>query len=156
MRQSPRCGRLRTYAHSVLRSGTSQTCSRSRCKHMVDKKRNDEVDPTDDVPTDPAVEDDTLADDAVSDDTAADDSAAGAAAAGDTAADDEAAADGEAAEDEALADDFIDVGDDDEVPEELREERQDPATVPKTGLVSEFHDLSSSQAAYLVAHRETS
>ncbi|HLS32252.1 MAG TPA: hypothetical protein VK039_01560, partial [Brevibacterium sp.] len=66
---------------------------------MVDKKRNDEVDPTDDVPTDPAVED------------------------------------------EALADDFIDVGDDDEVPEELREERQDPATVPKTGLVSEFHDL---------------
>lgn len=81
---------------------------------MVDKKRNDEVDPTDDVPTDPAVED------------------------------------------EALADDFIDVGDDDEVPEELREERQDPATVPKTGLVSEFHDLSSSQAAYLVAHRETS
>lgn len=45
---------------------------------------------------------------------------------------------------------------DDLVPAELREERQDPATMPKTGLVSEFRDLTSSQAAYLVANRETS
>lgn len=91
---------------------------------MVDKKRNDEVDPTDDVPTDPVVEDSSVDDDTI--------------------------------DDEALADDFIDVGDADEVPEELREDRPDPAAVPKTGLVSEFHDLSASQAAYLVAHRETS
>lgn len=91
---------------------------------MVDKKRNDEVDPTDDLPTDPVVEEETLEDDAI--------------------------------DDSALADDFIEVGDGDEVPEELREDRPDPAAVPKTGLVSEFHDLTASQAAYLVAHRETS
>lgn len=59
-------------------------------------------------------------------------------------------------DDGAFEEDFIDLGDEDQVPEELREDRPDPATVPKTGLVSEFHDLSASQAAYLVAHRETS
>ena len=91
---------------------------------MVDKKRKDEVDPTDDLPTDPVVEDETVEDDPM--------------------------------EESALADDFIEVGDGDEVPEELREDRPDPAAVPKTGLVSEFHDLTASQAAYLVAHRETS
>lgn len=55
-----------------------------------------------------------------------------------------------------LADDFVEIEDGEEVPEELREEQQDPSTLPKTGLVSEFHDLTPSQAAYLVGHRETS
>src|SRR5690625_3742988 len=55
-----------------------------------------------------------------------------------------------------LADDFVEVEDGEEVPEELREEQQDPSTLPKTGLVSEFHDLTPSQAAYLVGHRGTS
>ena len=55
-----------------------------------------------------------------------------------------------------LAEDFVEIGDADEVPEELREDGPDPASLPATGLVSEFHDLTSAQAAYLVSHRETS
>ena len=54
-----------------------------------------------------------------------------------------------------LAEDFVEIGDADEVPEELREDGPDPASLPATGLVSEFHDLTSAQAAYLVSHRET-
>ena len=55
-----------------------------------------------------------------------------------------------------LAEDFVEIGDAEEVPEELREDGPDPASLPATGLVSEFHDLTSAQAAYLVSHRETS
>ena len=55
-----------------------------------------------------------------------------------------------------LAEDFVEIGDADEVPEELREDGPDPSSLPATGLVSEFHDLTSAQAAYLVSHRETS
>jgi ABC-2 type transport system permease protein len=62
----------------------------------------------------------------------------------------------ETTNDTELADDFLDFSDEAQLPEELREDRPDPASTPKTGLVSEFHDLSASQAAYLVANRETS
>ena len=55
-----------------------------------------------------------------------------------------------------LAEDFVEIGDAEEVPEELREDGPDPSSLPATGLVSEFHDLTSAQAAYLVSHRETS
>ena len=55
-----------------------------------------------------------------------------------------------------LAEDFVEIDEADETPEELREDTPDPATLPATGLVSEFHDLTASQAAYLVSHRETS
>lgn len=56
-----------------------------------------------------------------------------------------------------LADDFVDVSpSEDKLPEELRDDEQDPSTLPATGLVSEFHDLTSAQAAYLVSHREAS
>jgi ABC-2 type transport system permease protein len=58
--------------------------------------------------------------------------------------------------DQDLADDFVEIDEADETPEELREDTPDPATLPATGLVSEFHDLTASQAAYLVSHRETS
>lgn len=135
---------------------------------MVDKKRNDEVDPTDDLPTDPVVEDEPVEDDTTGSDTTGSATTERATADGVTGEDDaadidraddvsEAPADADVViDDSALADDFIEVRDEDEVPEELREDRPDPAVVPKTGLVSEFHDLSASQAAYLVAHRETS
>ena len=56
------------------------------------------------------------------------------------------------------ADEEIEVAtieDDDDVPYELREDRQDPATEPRTGLVSEFRDLTGRQAAWLVSNRET-
>lgn len=68
---------------------------------------------------------------------------------------DEPVADADAAGD---PDDDIEVAsidDDDDVPYELREERQDPATEPRTGLVSEFRDLTGRQAAWLVSNRET-
>ena len=70
-------------------------------------------------------------------------------------------------DDDELADDDLDadaadeeievatIDDDDEVPYELREDRQDPATEPRTGLVSEFRDLTGRQAAWLVSNRET-
>lgn len=87
---------------------------------MVDKKRNDDVEPVEET-------DDILN--------------------GSIGPDDDQA---------ELAEDFVEIEPADDVPEELREERQDPATLPKTGLVSEFHDLTPSQAAYLVGHRETS
>ena len=60
--------------------------------------------------------------------------------------------------DEDAADEEIEVAtieDDDDVPYELREDRQDPATEPRTGLVSEFRDLTGRQAAWLVSNRET-
>ncbi|WP_286956773.1 ABC transporter permease [Brevibacterium sp. UBA7493] len=42
-----------------------------------------------------------------------------------------------------------------DVPYELREDRPDPGSEPKTGLVSEFRDLTGRQAAWLVSNRET-
>lgn len=63
---------------------------------------------------------------------------------------------GDDEDEQNLAEDFVEIGDADEVPEELREDGPDPSTLPATGLVSEFHDLTSAQAAYLVSHRETS
>ena len=63
---------------------------------------------------------------------------------------------GDDEDEQNLAEDFVEIGDTDEVPEELREDGPDPSTLPATGLVSEFHDLTSAQAAYLVSHRETS
>lgn len=42
-----------------------------------------------------------------------------------------------------------------DVPYELREDRPDSGSEPKTGLVSEFRDLTGRQAAWLVSNRET-
>lgn len=68
------------------------------------------------------------------------------------------------ADEDADADDEIPVetidADDDlltdaDVPYELREDRPDSGSEPKTGLVSEFRDLTGRQAAWLVSNRET-
>lgn len=62
------------------------------------------------------------------------------------------AADGEVSDEEF---EVATIDADDDVPYELREDRQDPATEPRTGLVSEFRDLTGRQAAWLVSNRET-
>lgn len=49
----------------------------------------------------------------------------------------------------------VDASEDEELPYELRDDAPARTAEPKTGLVSEFRDLSSGNAAYLVSHRET-
>ncbi|MCT1922338.1 ABC transporter permease [Brevibacterium luteolum] len=148
---------------------------------MIDKNKKDltdPVDPTDPAeasapvdpadPTAPGTDDDLVIldedtepgeADALADENDTDDADAGADAADDA---DDADADADALADDA--DDEIPVetidADDDlltdaDVPYELREDRPDPGSEPKTGLVSEFRDLTGRQAAWLVSNRET-
>ncbi len=144
---------------------------------MNDKNKKDLTDPVD--PTDPAEastpvdpadptapgtdddlvildedtepgEADALADENDTDDADAADDADDADADADALADD---ADGEIPVETIDADD--DLLTDADVPYELREDRPDPGSEPKTGLVSEFRDLTGRQAAWLVSNRET-
>ncbi|MCT1690710.1 ABC transporter permease [Brevibacterium sp. p3-SID960] len=132
---------------------------------MTDKNKKDltdPVDPTDPAeastpvdpadPTAPGADDDLVILDEDTDpgeaDALADDAdAEGADAAVDTDADDEIPVETIDADDDLLTDA--------DVPYELREDRPDPGSEPKTGLVSEFRDLTGRQAAWLVSNRET-
>lgn len=143
---------------------------------MTDKNKKDltdPVDPTDPAegsapvdpadPTAPGADDDLVIGDEDTEpgeaDALADDADADKAG-----ADVEADADADADADDVDADDEIPVetidADDDlltdaDVPYELREDRPDSGSEPKTGLVSEFRDLTGRQAAWLVSNRET-
>ncbi|MFB9777536.1 ABC transporter permease [Brevibacterium otitidis] len=143
---------------------------------MTDKNKKDltdPVDPTDPAegsapvdpadPTAPGADDDLVIGDEDTEPGEAD-ALADDADADEAGADVEADADADADADDVDADDEIPVetidADDDlltdaDVPYELREDRPDSGSEPKTGLVSEFRDLTGRQAAWLVSNRET-
>lgn len=98
------------------------------------------VDPAD--PTAPGADDDLVI---LDEDTEPDEA--------DALADEDADADDEIPVETIDADD--DLLTDADVPYELREDRPDSGSEPKTGLVSEFRDLTGRQAAWLVSNRET-
>ncbi|MBD8019881.1 ABC transporter permease [Brevibacterium gallinarum] len=130
---------------------------------MTDKNKKDltdPVDPTDPVegstpvdpadPTAPGADDDLVILDEDTEPGEAD------ALADETDADDADAADDA---DDEIPVETIDADDDlltdADVPYELREDRPQPGSEPKTGLVSEFRDFTGRQAAWLVSNRET-
>lgn len=143
---------------------------------MTDKNKKDLTDPVDPAdptegstpvdpadPTAPGADDDLVIGDEDTEPGEAD-ALADDADADEAGADVEADADADADADDVDADDEIPVetidADDDlltdaDVPYELREDRPDSGSEPKTGLVSEFRDLTGRQAAWLVSNRET-